>query len=292
MDDDTQTLDPPEAAETERPLCECGCGEQVTAGLVFGKPRRYIRGHGPQAKTGTKPHQAAQPPPGKSPSLDELKAAAGDRASAEDDRAPGKTKTKRSRRSKTEASVPPFRAGPIAAGMNKMYARAGKIVKVMDPAIGEAILSTTRKEADDDVTVGEAWEELAKTNPRIRAALLKMIQGGAWVQLIMAHAPIFLAVIMKDGIRKHIPFMKLIEAILSEDDTTGEPSGVSEMMGGLTPEDAAQAMEFAQDLMNQMGFGMMGRMANMNGGQRAMVPGDLAASYPQGEVIEDGADSA
>lgn len=283
MDDDTQTLDPPEAADTELPFCECGCGERVTGGLVFGKPRRYIRGHGPQAKTGTKPHQAA-PPPGTTPSLDELKAAAGDKATAEDDRAPGKGKNKRtrSRRPKTEASVPPFRAGPIAAGMNKMYARAGKIVKVMDPAIGEAILSTTRKEAEDDVTVGEAWEELAKTNPRIRAALLKMIQGGAWGQLIMAHAPIFLAVIMKDGIRKHIPFMKLIEAILSEDDTTGEPSEVSVMMGGLTPEDAAQAMEFAQGLMSQMGFGMMGRMP-MNSQRPATVPG---------EVVEDGADAA
>lgn len=286
MDEDTQTLDPPEADETELPLCECGCGGQVTGGLVFGRPRRYIRGHGPQAKTGTKPHQPA-PPVGTTPSLDELKASAGDKAKAEDDRAPGKgTKAKRTRgrRPKDEGQVPPFRAGPIATGMNKMYARAGKIVKVMDPAIGEAILSTTRKEAEDDVTVGEAWEELAKTNPRIRAALLKMIQGGAWGQLIMAHAPIFLAVIMKDGIRKHIPFMKLIEAILSEDDT-GEPSSVSVMMGGLTPEDAAQAMEFAQGLMSQMGFGMMARgpMPNMNGQRAATVPG---------EVVEDGADAA
>lgn len=282
MDDDTQTLDPPEVDHVELPLCECGCGKPVTPGLVFGRPRRYIRGHGTQAKTGTKPHQAA-PPPGKTPSLDELKAAAGDKATAEGDRAPGKSKAgKRSRRPKDEGQVPPFRAGPIAAGMNKLYARTGKIVKVMDPAIGEAILSTTRKEADDDVTVGEAWEELAKTNPRIRAALLKLIQGGAWGQLIMAHAPIFLAIVMKDGIRKHIPFMKLIEAVLSDDESTGEASPVSAAMGGMTAEDAAQAMQFAQGLMDQMGFGMArGMMPNVNGQRAATVPGELIEEGPE-----------
>lgn len=287
MSDDTEVLDPPEAeredVETDLPLCACGCGEPVTAGLVFGKPRKYIRGHGPQAKMGTKPHVSALPP-GQSPSLDDLKANAGDKATAEGDRAPGKPGKggKRARRPKTEASVPPFRAGPIATGMNKLYARTGKIVKVMDPVIGEAIISTTRKESDDDVTVGEAWEELAKTNPRIRAFLLKMIQGGAWGQLIMAHAPIFLAVIMKDGIRKHIPFMKLIEAVLSDDETTGEQSPVSAAMGGMTPADMEQAMNFAQGMMAQMGFGLGQRGAAVPNGVRATVPGETVE--PEADV--------
>lgn len=284
----TDTLpDPPE--DGLPPFCEDGCGERVTPGLVFGKPRRYIRGHGPQAKGNARPKTTALPS-GHSPSLDELKAASDGKGQAEGDRAPGKPKGrgKGRARPKTNADVPPFRAGPIAAGMNKLYARAGKIVKVLDPEIGGAIISTTRKESDDDVTVGEAWEELAKTNPRIRAALLKMIQGGAWGQLIMAHAPIFLAVAMKDGIRKHIPFMKLIEAMLAEDDQ-GEASPISTAMGGMTPEDMQDAMTFAQGLMSQMGMGVMFR--NVPNGQRAAQPGDLVASYPEGtvpgEVVDD-----
>jgi hypothetical protein len=262
------------------PFCEDGCGQRVTPGLVFGKPRRYIRGHGPQAKGQNRPKTAALPP-GQSPSLDELKAVSDGKGKPEGDRAPGKPKGrgKGRARPKTNADVPPFRAGPIAAGMNKLYARTGKIVQVLDPEVGGAIISVTRKESADDVTVGEAWEELAKTNPRIRAFLLKMIQGGTWGQLIMAHAPIFLAVIMKDGIRKHIPFMKLIEAMLSDDEATGEASPISTAMGGMTEADVAQAMQFAQGLMGQMGIDLARGMSN---GQRETVPGDVVASYPEG----------
>jgi hypothetical protein len=148
-------------------------------------------------------------------------------------------------------------AGTIARGMNKLYARAGKICKVMDPEIGEAILSVTKKESADDVTVGEAWEELAKTNPRVRAFLLKALQGGAWGQLVMCHVPILMAIIMKDAIRKHIPFMKLITALM-EEDSEGEPSEVTKATG-LKKEDVDEAMKVAMSMLPQM-------MANMGHG--------------------------
>jgi hypothetical protein len=160
--------------------------------------------------------------------------------------------------------------------MNKLYAKAGKIIKVMDPEIGNAILSVTRKESDDDVTVGEAWEEIARTNPRIRMFLLKMIAGGAWTQLLMAHAPILLAVVMKDQVRKHIPFMRLVSALL-EDDEDGTPSDISEAFGGLTPDDAEQMANFAQTMATQMGMGGvdMGRLiTGLNVGRR-VVPGNV-----------------
>lgn len=199
---------------------------------------------------------------GGSPSIEDLKKQAKDGGKKDEDRAPGAARPRRGRSrapggaDKPEPETPPFRAGPIAKGVNKLYARAGKIVKVMDSDIGAAILSMTRKESEDDVTVGEAWEEVAKTNPRIRRFLLKIIAGGAWGQLVMAHAPLFLAIIMKDSIKKHIPFMKLIEAMLSNEDD-GSPSDISKMMGGITPEDASQMMDLAQNLMGQMGFQMV-----------------------------------
>lgn len=244
----------------ETPLCECGCGEHVTPGLVFGKPRRYIRGHGPQAQGKTKTPRK----PGRTPSLDELKANSEDKP---EDRAPGDTTgKKRKRRTHTHAAPDevPYKAGVIARGMNKLYARTGKFVKVMDADIGSAIIAATRKESDDDVTVGEAWDELAKTNPRIRAILLKMITGGAWTQVLMAHAPILLAILMKDAVRKRLPFPKLTEFVTAfgDDDQPGgeqDGGGLGAMLANLTPEDMEQVSAMVGGpLMNMV----MGHMTN------------------------------
>lgn len=180
-------------------------------------------------------------------------AAAADRAPVAPDRRTRKRKDKAAK--KAAEPVPQYRQGVIAKGMNKFYARAGKIVRVWDPHLGEAILATTRKESDDDVTVGEAWDELARGNPRIRGFLLRLVAGGAWGQLAAAHAPIFLAIAMKDGVRRFIPFSGLLEAMLS-DDEDGTASDLSQAIGGMTPEDVQQMMGFAQGMMAQMAGGM------------------------------------
>lgn len=219
---------------------------------------------------------------GSSPSPEELKA--GSKVSRETDRTPSKVRAKRGgfgghrhreeRKPKEPIDVPPFRAGPIAKGMNGLYFKAGKIIRVMDPEVGTAIISCTRKESDDDVTVGEAWEELAKANPRIRAFLLKLITGGAYTQLFMAHAPIFLAFVMKPAVAKHIPFNGLIDAVLTDDD--GSPSAESQMMGGLQPQDVDQMTQMAQQMAEQMGMGGLdigAMMRGMNGTNRAPQPG-------------------
>lgn len=151
--------------------------------------------------------------------------------------------------------IPPYREGVIAKGVNKLYAKIGRFVRVMDHDIGTAIIESTRKESDDDVTVGEAWDELARTNPRIRAFLMKLLVGGAWGQVMWAHAPIFLAIAMKEGISKHIPFMGLVEAALG-DDEDGTPSDISQAMGGMTSEDMGAMMNMAQGMMAQMGMNL------------------------------------
>lgn len=214
----------------------------------------------------------------------------GPKLAREDDRAPARARVRAKRgrlradRAPKEApEVPPFRAGPIAKGMNKLYLKAGKIIRVFDPEVGNAIIECTRKESDDDVTVGEAWEEIAKVNPRIRAFLLKMISGGAWTQLFMAHAPIFLAFVMKPAVAKHIPFMNVAEAFLTDDD--GQPSEEAEALGGLQAGDVEQMVGFANQMAAQMGMGGLdlGAMMRGMGGntQRAPAPGDLGDSYPE-----------
>jgi hypothetical protein len=193
-------------------------------------------------------------PTGEPPSIEALKAGAA--AKRTEDRPPEQPKSRATRRggSKPKAAedAPPFRAGPIAKGMNKLYAKTGKIVRVFDAEIGQAFIDATRKESDDDVTVGEAWEELARVNPRVRKFLMKLISGGAWSQLVMAHMPILLAVILKPAVIKHVPFHQLIQSLAEPDDDT--PAGEGGLPGGMTEDDAAQMTDMARQHMARLGL--------------------------------------
>lgn len=207
--------------------------------------------------TGERRPKKAAGRPRKSPGLDQLKASqqeaaatspaaepAGDRAPV-----PGRRRGAQAPAA-DDAAIPQHRPGVITKGINRLYRRAGKIVLAMDADIGNAIIGSTRNTAEDgepDDSVGAAWDELARTNPRVRRVLLKMIAGGAWGQVIMAHAPMLLAIIMKDGIAKHIPFVKLIAAFMEPD----EGATPSQLAAALKPEDLGQMMKLAQDLMGR-----------------------------------------
>lgn len=208
--------------------------------------------------------------PRKPPSLEELKAAKAEEGEApepEPDKAPGSSKPKGGKPGgplKAPADTVPYRPGVIATGVNKLYRRAGKIVRAMDPDIGEAIIACTRKEDDDDITVGEAWDQLARANPRIRAWLMRVISGGAWSDLVMAHAPIGMAIVMKPAIAGRLfpepkdgqpprrgPFARLAASMLEPDEDT-RPSD-------LRPADAdamfAVAEQQARRVAERMGLG-------------------------------------
>ena len=149
-------------------------------------------------------------------------------------------------RGKRQAAVPRWKAGVIAKGMEKFYRRTGRIVKAMDRDLGIAIIESAEE-------CGEAWDDVARTNPRIRAFLLKMITGGSWAALFWAHAPIFMALLMKDAIRKRIPFGRFLESALEPDDDG--TNDISEMLGGMGPEDMQQMMNVGMQMINRMGFG-------------------------------------
>lgn len=181
----------------------------------------------------------------------------------EPDRAPDRRgrKNRKPEKVREEVSAPPFRAGPIAKGMNGLYKKAGKIIRFVDPDVGNAVIACTRKLDEDDVTVGEAWEELARTNPRVRAFLLKLLTGGATMQLFVAHLPILMAILMKDSIRSKIPFMGAVTSLMSDEDDEPQdlaPGGLEDLMSGLTQEDLAGMMNLANGLMGGMA-GNLGR---------------------------------
>lgn len=148
-------------------------------------------------------------------------------------------------RGKRKQPVPRYQKGVVAAGMTKLYKRTGRIVKAIDRPIGIAIVEC----AED---CGEAWDELARTNPNVRRTLMKLISGGAWGAVIMAHAPIAMAIIMKDGIRKHIPFMRLIEGVMEDANEGDDDEGIGGLLKGMTREDMQQMMNVAQGMMGGM----------------------------------------
>lgn len=182
-------------------------------------------------------------------------------ADREPDRVPGRVrppeKTGRSRRTREPKAapepMPPFRAGPIAKGMNKLYLRAGKILKAMDNDLGIAVISMTKAEYDEngertegDVTVGEAWEAVAQVNPGVRRLLMRFIEGGAWGALAWAHAPLLLAIMMKERVARRIPFARLAASFLNDEDDGEQagqapPAGFGGLLAGMTEQDLMAA---------------------------------------------------
>jgi hypothetical protein len=221
-----------------------------------------------------KPTAPGLPQPGRSPSLEELKAS-GQRSRGED-REPDRDAASKLKGRK-EPELPPFRAGPIARGVNRIYRRAGRIVKIFHRGIGQSIIECTRKEkvededgklvdAEDGLTVGEAWEEFARTRPRVRAALLKMLSGGATMQLVLAHAPILLAFLMTEAISSRFPLARFLEAWFAsgdddgqDDQDDGEAGGVGGLgqMFGMSPQDMTEAFAMMQSTMPGMFPGMV-----------------------------------
>jgi len=235
----------------------------------------------PKKTAGRRPKGTPVPydaPTAGTPPLEELKARATERPARAEDVAPAPAPAKHTfsigkKTPKAPEPIPPFRAGPIAKSINKTYRRAGRIVKIWDPEVGAAIIACTRKDEDeeDDLTVGEAWEELARINPRIRAFLTRFITTSALGSLFVAHAPILLAICLKEGIRSRIPFLRIANAFLSDDDDLGEefPSDLAQSLGGIGPADLAQMMEMAQAMMGQMAGGVSRGMNDVRDVQEA-----------------------
>lgn len=223
-------------------------------------------------KTGERRPKRAAGRPRIAPSIDELKAnrteaeaASGPPAPREPDIAPASGRRRRRDTTPDElgqAAKDLGKPGMITKGVNRLYRRAGKIVKAMDRDIGIAIIEATKNTADKDEpddSVGAAWEEVCKTNPRIRRFVLRCLAGGAWSQLVMAHAPILLAIILKDGIRRRLPMANFLEAFLSTDEAdeldaadAAEGGGLAGLMAGMTPEDLQQIVGLARNLTNGM----------------------------------------
>lgn len=190
-----------------------------------------------------------------------------DAPTAEDDRPPGgKRKGPSFRRShhKPKLAAPPGAKpvgmpppGRITKGVNRLYRRCGKMVRAVDETVGAAFImisQNTAGEGEPDDSVGAAWEELARANPRIRAALVRMLAGGAWGMLIEAHLPVIAAIVVKDSVRRRIPFGRVLSS-MAEPEPDSAP-GEGGLPFGMTMDDAqAMARTFAQTFPGGIDFG-------------------------------------
>ena len=170
------------------------------------------------------------------------------------DRPPAALKGRRRRRlgqgaaePKPAAPIPQkYRAeGAIAKGVNQLYRKAGKLVRVMDPGIGQALIDITRAEDPEDVTVGDAWETLARSQPAGAGVLAADAGRGRVVGGVRGPCPGADGPADEGLIRKRIPFGGLVMAMADDGEDSPAP-GEGTVMDGLRPEDMAAMMATAQ----------------------------------------------
>lgn len=197
--------------------------------------------------------------PRKPPPIEELKAARaaetpGEGATATpSDRAPSPGKRKKAGPA-ADAAVPQHRPGLITRGMNKRYRQLGKLVRGLDHGVGQALIlmaDNTSDEPDEDTSVGACWDEVARVNPRVRRFCLSMIQGGAYGALVMAHAPLGVAIAMKFVSADPGFFGKIVLSMAEPDEDT--PEGEGGLPFGMTAADVSQMMEMAGPMLEKMG---------------------------------------
>lgn len=105
---------------------------------------------------------------------------------------PFEPKPSETKQDKTTVAPPPMRPGAIAKGMTNFYTMLSLGVGMFDMQIAGSIAASAEG-------CGAAWEELAKTNPKVRRALMALIESSAAMKLVAAHMPIGVAVVMRYG---------------------------------------------------------------------------------------------
>ena len=86
-----------------------------------------------------------------------------------------------------ETAPPEYRPGILVKPLSDLYVAAGTMLLPISPAVGTAFVQNAGPCA-------ESLDELARTNPAVRRALMSLLTTGAWGKVIAAHFPILLAI--------------------------------------------------------------------------------------------------
>lgn len=105
-------------------------------------------------------------------------------------------KTSRVRQPRPRKVAPPAPRGGLRKPLEDMYTGLGMMFMPFDPSCGKVIIEAAPRCA-------ETLDELAKTNPAVRRILISLVTTSALGAVIMAHAPILMAIAMH-----HIPALR------------------------------------------------------------------------------------
>lgn len=87
----------------------------------------------------------------------------------------------------TEPKKLVYRPGVLVKPLTGLYEMVGGFIILADPDCGTAVINS----AED---CAKSLDDLAKTNPKVRKVLMRMVESGAVTKVIIAHLPILLAV--------------------------------------------------------------------------------------------------
>lgn len=105
-------------------------------------------------------------------------------------------KPKPEKKPKARKPTPAMPRSGLKGPLTNMYTGLGISLSMVDRNCGQAIVES----AED---CAEAWEELARRNPKVRRALLMLLETSDVTKIIIAHAPIMMAIASH-----HVPFVR------------------------------------------------------------------------------------
>lgn len=97
----------------------------------------------------------------------------------------------------------PYRAGKYKEPISQLYAVAGLMLSPIAPKTGMAFVENSDK-------VAEEWDKLSRTNPKVKKVLDKLVTGGGWGGLLLAHSAIGMVAVQESGLLSKVPFLKTL----------------------------------------------------------------------------------
>lgn len=110
----------------------------------------------------------------------------------------------------------------ISAGIEELYTSLGLLVSVVNQRDGEAIVENAARAA-------EAWDRAAKKNPRVKAALERMLTASTLAEVLAIHMAIAAKIAANHGLMPE----RMAELITK--DAEEHPNGDGEFPFGIDP---------------------------------------------------------
>lgn len=87
-----------------------------------------------------------------------------------------------------DAAKTAYRPGALVKPLTSFYETIGGFVILADRTCGQAIIDSAEGAAT-------SLDELARTNPRVRKVLMRLVESGAVTKVVIAHLPIIMVVL-------------------------------------------------------------------------------------------------